>query len=47
MTDSRLSSLALMHIHYQYAIDLDAFVQMFAEMHPRKLQLSNALLETQ
>ena len=41
MTDSILSSLALMHIHYQYAIDLDAVVQLFVELHPRKLQLSS------
>lgn len=47
MTDSRLSSLALMHIHYQHVIDLDAVVQLFAELHPRKLQLSSVLFDTQ
>ena len=43
----RLSSLALIHIHYQHAIDLDTVVLLFAELHPRKLQLSSVLLETQ
>ena len=30
MTESRLKSLALMHIHYQHHVDLDTVVQMFA-----------------
>lgn len=46
MTESRLTSLALMHIHYQHSIDLDTVVQMFAELHPRRLQLSSVLLES-
>ncbi len=46
MTDNRLSSLALMHIHYQQAVDLDAVVTLFAELHPRRLQLSSVLFET-
>ena len=41
MTESRLTSLALMHIHYQHHVDLDTVVQMFAELHPRRLQLTS------
>ena len=37
MGQSRLSSLALMHIHYDIAVDL------FAQMYPRKLELKNLL----
>ena len=36
MTENRLTSLALMHIHYQHNVDLDTVVQLFAESHPRK-----------
>ena len=35
----RLSSLALMHIHYQVKIDLDEVVNLFATKHPRRLEL--------
>ena len=45
MTGDRLTSLALMHIHYDFCIDLDEIVDIFAEMHPRRMQLSSVLLE--
>lgn len=45
MTESRLTSLALMHIHYQYHVDLDTVVQLFAELHPRRLQLRSVIFE--
>ena len=32
MTENRLSSLALMHIHYKRAVDLDDVVTLFAEL---------------
>ena len=41
MTESRLTSLALMHIHYQHHVDLDTVVQMLAELHPPRLQLTS------
>ena len=45
MTESRLSSLALMHIHYQLPIDLDDFVSKFSEKHSRHMQLNSILLD--
>ena len=41
MTDDRLT---WMHIHYDHEIDLDTAVDLFVELHPRKLQLGNVLL---
>ena len=46
MTENRLSSLALIHIHYQHVVDLDAVVTLFAELHPRRMQLASVLFET-
>ena len=43
MTQERLSSLALMHIHYLTDIDLDIVVDLFAKMHPRRLELGTLL----
>ena len=40
MTEDRLTSLALMHIHYQHKVDLDEVVDKFSKQHPRRLQLS-------
>lgn len=34
MTESRLMSLALMHIHCQHRIDTNTVVKLFAELHP-------------
>ena len=39
MGQERLSSLALMHIHYQVKIDLDEVVNLFATKRPRRLEL--------
>ena len=46
MTESRLTFLALMHIHYSHSINMDTVVQLFAELHPRRLQLSSVLFES-
>ena len=46
MTESRLTSLALMHIHYQHHVDLDTVVQIFAELQPRRLQLSSIVFDS-
>ena len=43
MTIERLTSLALMHIHYEHNIDLDEFVDIFSKLHPRHLVLSSVL----
>ena len=41
MAENRLTSLALMHIHYDHDVNLDTVVDLFARMHPRKLQLQS------
>ena len=43
MSEDRLTSLALIHIHYEQIIDLDRVVYLFAKMHPRKLRLNSVL----
>ena len=43
MGQERLSSLALMHIHYQVKIVLDEVVNLFATKHPRRLELRTIL----
>ena len=43
MKEDRLSALALIHTHYDIAIDLDQAVDMFSKMHSRKLQLDSVL----
>ena len=43
MGQERLSSLALMHVHYQVKIDLDEVVKLFAAKHPRRLELGTIL----
>ena len=43
MGEERLSSLALIHIHYDKPIDLDMAVAFFAKLHPRKMELINVL----
>ena len=35
--EERLSSLALIHTHYDIPIDLDKAVDLFAKLHPRRL----------
>lgn len=43
MGKSRLSHLALLHIHYNTPIDLDKVVDIYAELHPRRLELDSLL----
>ena len=45
MTCRRLSSLALMNIHYSHPVNYDTAVEIFLEMHPRRIELSNQLME--
>ena len=45
MGESRLSSLALMHIKYDMPIDLDEVVEVFACLHPRLMELSNLIFK--
>lgn len=43
MSEDRLTSLALLHIHYTHEFDLDNVVDIFAQLHPRRLHLSSIL----
>ena len=45
MGESRLSSLALMHIKYDMPVDLDEIANLFQVFHPRMMQLSSLLYE--
>ena len=45
MGQERLSSLALMHIHYHVKIVLDEVVNLFATKHPRRLELGTILTD--
>jgi hypothetical protein len=45
MSENRMTSLALMHIHYEHEYDLDDVVDLFARCHPRRLRLSNILVD--
>ena len=39
MTVERLTALARLHIHYDTNIDMVEVVNMFAHMHPRRLEM--------
>lgn len=43
MKEDRLSSLALIHTHYDIAVALDQVVEIFSKMHHRKLELGSIL----
>lgn len=43
MEESRLSGLAMIHTHYDMTIDTEEIVDIFAQVHPRKLSLRTLL----
>ena len=43
--ESRLTGLALLHVHYDLAVDVNEIVDMFALKHPRKMRLKNILAD--
>ena len=43
MSEERLSSLALIHTHYDTLVDLDEAFSIFARIHPRRLELDAIL----
>lgn len=47
MGQSRLSNLALLHIHYDdcAAIDIDCAINQFANLHPRRMELNNIIYQ--
>ena len=44
MGQERLTSLALMHIHYNMEVDLGEAVNIFSDLHPRKLGFNSVLI---
>ena len=45
MGKNRLSSLALLYIHYDTPVDLDQVVDIYAKLHPRRLELASLLCD--
>ena len=45
MGKERLSNLALLHIHYDTPVDLDEAVDLYARLHPRRIELDSILLQ--
>ena len=43
MGNTRLSNLALLHVHYDAVIDLDRVVDIYSHIHPRRLALDSLL----
>ena len=43
MSQTRLTGLALLHIHYNMDIDFDEIIRRFGRLHPRRMQLANIL----
>ena len=42
-TEQRLSSLALVHVHYTKAIDVQRVCELFSKKHPRRLDVGSLL----
>jgi len=43
MGQNRLGSLALIHRHYRFSVDLDEVVDVFAKKHARRMELGSLL----
>ena len=43
MTQDRLNGLALMHAHRDMDFDLERIIDLFAELHPRRMRMANIL----
>lgn len=43
MGQNRMTSLALIHIHYDQALDVDEVVDIYARLHPRRLELDSLI----
>ena len=46
MSQKKLSSLALLHIHYDRPVDLHLAVSIYARLHPRRLELESIVRPT-
>ena len=45
MTNERLSSLALLHLHRDIEINIPDIIEEFTRRYPRRMKLSNILYE--
>ena len=45
MGKNQLSNLALLHVHYDTPVDLDKVVDIYAKLHPRRLELNSLLCD--
>jgi len=45
MVNSRLTGLTMMHVHRDIPIDMNAVIDEFARRHPRRMELSNILMD--
>ena len=43
MAQERLTSLALLHIHYEKDINLEEVVDIFTKLHPRRMKLDSLI----
>ena len=45
MVQDRLNRLALMHAHREMVLDLEQIIDLFANLHPRRMRMENILNE--
>ena len=45
MVQDRLNGLALMHAHREMELDLEKIIDLFANLHPRRMRMENILNE--
>ena len=43
MVQDRLNRLALMHAHIDMELDLEKIIDLFANLHPRRMKMQNML----
>ena len=43
MSHDRLNGLALMHTHAEIELDLNELIDLFANLHPRRMRMANIL----
>ena len=44
MGNERLANLALLHTHYDQHIDMDKVIDMYAQMHSRRIELETLIV---
>ena len=43
MCQERMTSLALIHVHYDKEIDTDEVLDIYARLHPRRMELESLI----